>query len=169
MIFSKSVNSLDRYDEIIAKEFTLIDDGGNVVMKLSQMDFEQINNLASWMQINSELYQKLNDAQNQLSNNYDIKIDSVNDNMAELKNTVVNSDKNLLNQINSLKEELNALQEQYTNYKRSINRRMNDTMNAKIPEIEAEIKKVNDRVNAILQSDIMQKEIKKNKKAYYLP
>ena len=78
MILAKTTNLLDRYDEIISKEFTLIDDGGNIVMKLSQIDFEQINNLASWMQNNAELYEKLHEAQNQLSNIYELKIDSVN-------------------------------------------------------------------------------------------
>jgi hypothetical protein len=42
-------------------------------------------------------------------------------------------------------------------------------MITKFPKIEAEIKKVNDRIDAILEFDVMKKEVKKNKKAYYLP
>ena len=168
IIGAKTTNSLDRYDEIISKEFTLIDDEGNVVMKLSQIDFEQINNLAGWMQSNTMLYEKLHEAQNQLSNIYAVKIDSVNNNMIAVENKMIDSQNTLLNQINSLKEEFNALQEEYSAYQKNINS-PNDIIISTLPKIEAEIKKVNDRIDAILEFDVMQKEMKKNKKAYYLP
>ena len=166
MIYAKTTNVLDRYDEIISKEFTLIDDEGNVVVKLSQIDFEQINNLAGWMQSNTALYEKLHEAQNQLSNIYAVKIDSVNNNIIAVENDIWESENNLLKQINSLKEEFNALQEQYTTYKRSINKKMEETIITKLPDIEENIKKVNDRIDTILEFDVMQKEMKKNKKAY---
>jgi chromosome segregation ATPase len=168
MVFTKTTNSLDRYDEIISKEFTLIDDQGNVVMQLSQIDFEQINNLAGWMQNNTELYEKLHEAQSQLSNSYELKIDSVNNNIIEVENKIESSQNNLLKQINSLRDELNSVQEEYSAYKRSINL-PNDMIITKLPEIEENIKEVNDRIDAILEFDVMKKELKKNKKAYYLP
>ena len=168
MISAKTTNALDRYDEIISKEFTLIDDEGNVVMKLSQIDFEQINNLAGWMQSNTALYEKLHEAQNQLSNIYAVKIDSVNNNIIAVENKVVDSQNTLLNEVSSLKEEFNALKEEYSAYKRNINSPNNQII-SKLPEIEENIKKVNDRIDAILEFDVMQKEMKKNKKAYYLP
>ena len=168
MICAKTTNVLDRYDEIISKEFTLIDDEGNVVMKLSQIDFEQINNLAGWMQSNTTLYEKLHEAQNQLSNIYAVKIDSVNNDIIEVENKIEVSQNNLLKQINSLKEGLNSLEEEYSAYKRSMNS-PNDIIISKLPEIEENIKKVNDRIDAILEFDVMQKEMKRNKKAYYLP
>ena len=168
MIYAKTTSVLDRYNEIISKEFTLIDDEGNVVMKLSQIDFEQINNLAGWMQSNTALYEKLHEAQNQLSNIYVVKIDSVNNDIIEVENKIEVSQNNLLNQINSLKEELNSLEEECSAYKRSINL-PNDIIISKLPEIEENIKKVNERIDAILEFDVMQKEMKKNKKAYYLP
>ena len=73
------------------------------------------------------------------------------------------------NQIDQLTEELNTLQKQYAAYKRGTNRKLDDTMITKFPKIEAEIKKVNDRIDAILEFDVIKKETKKNKKAYYLP
>ena len=169
IIFSKNINSLDRYDEIIAQEFTLINNEGNIVMKLSKMDFEQINNLASWIQNNSELYQKLNEAQNQLSNHYDIQIDSVNNNILKLKNkidnalSIINKDVNLItNELKSLKGGMRILEQ-----KNNINM---DNMNQKtIPMIEEKIDSVNKKIDMIMKFDVMKKEIKKNKKAYYLP
>ena len=169
IIFSKSVNSLDRYDEIIAQEFTLINNEGNIVMKLSKMDFEQINNLANWIQNNSELYQKLNEAQNQLSNHYDIKIDSVNNNILKLKNkiddalSIVNEDVNLLrNELKSLKDGMIILKKKKREDDYNINQKT-------IPMIEEKIDSVNKKIEMIMEFDVMKKEIKKNKKAYYLP
>jgi len=168
MIGAKTTNILDRYDEITSKEFTLIDDEGNVVMKLSQIDFEQINNLAGWMQSNTALYEKLHEAQNQLSNIHAVKIDSINNNIIAVENKIVDSQNTLLNQVNSLKDEFNSLKEEYSAYKRRGNS-PNDLIISKLPEIEENIKKVNERIDAILEFDVMQKEMKKNKKAYYLP
>ena len=169
IIFSKNINSLDRYDEIIAQEFTLINNEGNIVMKLSKMDFEQINNLASWIQNNSELYQKLNEAQNQLSNHYDIKIDSVNNNILKLKNkiddalSIVNEDVNLLrNELKSLKDGMIILKKKKREDDYNINQKT-------IPMIEEKIDSVNKKIEMIMEFDVMKKEIKKNKKAYYLP
>ena len=165
MIFSKSVNSLDRYDEIIAQEFTLVDNQGNIVMKLSKIDLERID-----LRIinNGKSVNKVHEAQNQLSTMYLEKIDSVNNNFRLVNNKIEQNHMSLRKQINSLKEELNSLQNEYSAYKKSVNS-PNDIIISKIIDIESEMKKVNDRVNAILEFDVMQKEIKKKKKAYYLP
>ncbi len=169
MIFSKSINSLDRYDEIIAKEFTLIDNEGNIVIKLSKMDFEQINNLASWIQSNSELYQKLNEAQNQSSNHYDIKIDSVNNNILKLKNKVDDALSIVKKDVNLLTNELKSLKRGVSTLKQKNNINM-DNMNQKtIPMIEERIDSINKKIEMIMKFDVMKKEIKKNKKTYYLP
>ena len=165
MIFSKSVNSLDRYDEIIAQEFTLVDNQGNILMKLSKIDLERLDLKI----INNRKYlQKVDEAQNQLSNMYLEKIDSVDNNFRLVNNKIEQNYMSLRKQINSLKEELNSLQNEYSAYKKSVNS-PNDIIISKIIDIESEMKKVNDRVNAILEFDVMQKEIKKKKKAYYLP
>ena len=169
MIGAKTTNVLDRYDEIISKEFTLIDDENNVVMKLSQIDFEQINNLASWMQSNTALYEKLYEAQNQLSDIYAVKIDSVNNNIITVDNKMVDSQNTLLNQINLLREELDSLNDQLKAYKRGTNRKLDDITIKKLPRIEDDLKGITDRIDTILEFDVMQKEMKKNKKAYYLP
>ena len=165
MIFSKSVNSLDRYDEIIAQEFTLVDNQGNILMKLSKIDLERLD-----LKIinNGKYLQKVDEAQNQLSNMYLEKIDSVDNNFRIVNNKIEQNYMSLRKQINSLKEELNSLQNEYSAYKKSVNS-PNDIIISKIIDIESEMKKVNDRVNAILEFDVMQKEMKKNKKAYYLP
>ena len=169
MIFAKSVNSLDRYDEIIAQEFTLVDNQGNILMKLSKIDLETLLERTDMRIVNNAKYiKKLDEAQNDLSNMYLAKIDSVDNNFIVVNNNIDRNHMSLRKQINSLKEELNSLQNEYSAYKKSVNS-PNDIIISKIINIESEMKKVNDRVNAILEFDVMQKEMKKNKKAYYLP
>ncbi len=175
MICAKTTNVLDRYDEIISKEFTLIDDEGNVMMKLSQIDFEQISQLIQnfeWFEkrygdlmknVNETIDALYKNLRTELYRTYDVKIDSLNKNIIAMENKIQN---NLLQQIN---DELNSLDERYLAYKRGINRTIDDTKNTKLPDIEEKIKELNNRIDAILELDVIQKEIKNNKKAYYLP
>jgi hypothetical protein len=172
-MFSKTTNSLDRYDEIISKEFTLIDDEGNVVIKLSELDFKYIlgihNGLTTMTEEFNIQFKILSDKYDTVLGMYTAQRDSINSILQKSKLNDTNSNERILNQINSQKEELNALQKQYEAYKKETNRKLDDTMITKFPKIEAEIKKVNDRIDAILEFDVMKKEVKKNKKAYYLP
>ena len=173
MMFSKTTNSLDRYDEIISKEFTLIDDEGNVVIKLSELDFNYIlgiyDGLTTMREEFNIQFKVLSDKYDTVLNMYTAQNDSINNILQKSKLNDTNSHERISNKIDQLTEEFNTLQKQYTAYKRGINRKLDDTMITKFSNIEAEIKKVDDRIDVILEFDIMKKEAKKNKKAYYLP
>jgi len=173
MMFSKTTNSLDRYDEIISKEFTLIDDEGNVVIKLSELDFKYILGIHDGLTTMTEefniQFKVLSDKYDTVLNMYTAQKDSMNNILQKSKLNDTHSNEKISNQIDKLIEELKGLHNKFTAYKESSNQKINDSIIKGLPEIEGNIKKVNQRIDAILKFDIMKKEAKKNKKAYYLP
>ena len=63
-------STLDRYDEIKAKDFHLIDSEGNIIISFSEFDVSQFDSLFSMIKINIDLIKKnqdlINSNQNQI-------------------------------------------------------------------------------------------------------
>ena len=92
---------------------------------------------------------------------YDAKMDSISDDFMRVNNSINNTKELLLKKIESLREELEDLTDQFKSHRRKTKRDIDDIMITKIPRIEDDIKGITDSLDVILSLESIRKEIEK--------
>ena len=88
-------------------------------------------------------------------------MDSISDDFMRVNNSINNTKELLLKKIESLREELEDLTDQFKSHRRKTKRDIDDIMITKIPRIEDDIKGITDSLDVILSLESIRKEIEK--------
>ena len=104
-------STLDRYDQIKAKDFHLIDSNGNIIMSFSEFNMDKFDSLFYMIKINKDLIQineDLTQTNKEEIDRHNLKIEDLNENSAVLFNNKIHKHSIQILQIEKMLVEINS-------------------------------------------------------------